>query len=124
MTDEGSSDAELSVKILALLKDNQDGISNDELLRSVGGNNPLQCGTVVNELLGDNKIEMFKASGMASSGFMIRIKKGNQLQNVTNEEQLVRFIEKSGKRIMSVYYRIICSLLLRFQRSTLRNLTR
>lgn len=98
MTDEGSSDAELSVKILALLKDNQDGISNDELLRSVGGNNPSQCGTVVNELLGDNKIEMFKAFGMASSGFMIRIKKGNQLQNVTNEEQLVySLVEESGQ---------------------------
>jgi len=98
------SSSDLRAEILELVKSNPDGISNDTLSTLVSSYDPHLRKQIVNELLGENKIEMFQIPG--SPGFMIRHKKTDSLINASKEEQLVySLIEETEK--MGIWIRDI-----------------
>lgn len=93
----GVDDIEVALEreLLTLLNERQLGVSNEELakMHTIADGRLIDVktrGNVVNRLLASNKAEMLMVQG--SSGFMLRLKRGNQITNATPEEQLVSSI--------------------------------
>lgn len=73
--------------VLAVLANNEDGLSNDDLIKYTSGMDIKARGEAVNALLSLGKIEMFP--GHTPGAFILRLRKGRQIADATHEEQLV-----------------------------------
>lgn len=78
-----SSEAE----VLAVLTDHADGLSNEDLMKQTQGMDNKERGEAVNRLLAAGKIEMLP--GQVPGSFVLRIRKGTQIEGATPEEQMV-----------------------------------
>uniref|UniRef100_A0A915Q7C3 DNA-directed RNA polymerase III subunit RPC6 n=1 Tax=Setaria digitata TaxID=48799 RepID=A0A915Q7C3_9BILA len=84
-------------EVLAILANNEDGLSNENLMKQTAGMDVKVRGEAVNALLSSGKIEMLP--GQAAGSFILRLRKGTQIANATHEEQLIySLIEESGKK--------------------------
>ncbi|VDM19331.1 unnamed protein product [Wuchereria bancrofti] len=83
--------------VLAVLASNEDGLSNEDLMKRTTGMDVKARGEAVNALLSSGKIEMLP--GHTSAAFILRLRKGTQIADATHEEQLIySLIEESGKK--------------------------
>lgn len=83
--------AELKAKIIAVLKENKNGLTSEALSLKTPTVSNLMRGEVVNNLLSANTIEMLTTQTPTGPSLVLRLKRGTQLENVTQEEQLVIF---------------------------------
>lgn len=84
--------AELEAKVIAVLKDNKDGLTSEGLASHTLNAPSMLRGQVVNNLLAANTIEMLTAQGPTGPSLVLRLRRGTQLDNVSAEEQLVCFL--------------------------------
>ncbi|KAL3998484.1 RNA polymerase Rpc34 subunit family protein [Acanthocheilonema viteae] len=83
--------------VLAVLASNEDGLSNEDLMKQTAGMDVKARGEAVNALLSSGKIEMLP--GHTPGAFILRLRKGTQIADATHEEQLIySLIEESGKK--------------------------
>lgn len=73
--------------VLAVLANNEDGLSNEDLMKHTAGMDIKARGEAVNALLSSGKIEMLP--GHTPGAFILRLRKGTQIADATREEQLV-----------------------------------
>ncbi|VDN06693.1 unnamed protein product [Thelazia callipaeda] len=84
-------------EILTILACNENGISNEDLLNETPKMDVKERGEAVNHLLSSGKIEILPSQ--ISGSFILRLRKGTQIADATNEEQLIySLIEESGKK--------------------------
>lgn len=99
--------AELEAQIIAVLKENKDGLTSETLATKTPNATNLMRSEVVNNLLSTNKIEMLTSQGPAGPSLILRLRRGTQLENVSAEEQLVNFIfiiKKKSELIVFVFF--------------------
>ena len=82
---------ELEGKIIDLLKESENGLSNDTIRKETSGYDDKLRGDIVNKLLSENAIEILKIPG-ATGTFVLRLTKGCIPDNSTPEEKLVIFL--------------------------------
>lgn len=87
----------VETEILSLLTNNENGLSNEDLMKQTPGMDVKARGEAVNALLSSGKIEML--AGQAPGAFVLRLRKGTQIAGATHEEQLIySLIEESSKK--------------------------
>jgi len=82
----------LKQKIILLLEEITDGLTKEELIRLTPPSKEMQVDAkmrahAINRLLEENVVEMHRAANKGS--FVLKLKKGTQLENATPEEQSV-----------------------------------
>jgi len=92
----------LKQRIILLLEENTDGLSKEEVIRLTPTSKEMQVDAkiragAINSLLSENIVEMQRGANKGS--FILKLKKGTQLENATQEEQSVfTLIEEAGKQ--------------------------
>lgn len=82
----------LKQKMILLLEENADGLSKEELIRLTPPSKEMQVDSkmragAINRLLEENIVDMQRGANKGS--FVLKLKKGTQLENATPEEQSV-----------------------------------